>query len=256
MKNFILLVVFSSFFKVLGQGYEKKLFINENDTLPYRILLPQKIIKGEKYPLVIFLHGIGERGNDNELQLIHGSTLFLKENNLKKFPSYVIFPQCPIDSTWPKLLENTKGIEYHLEQYSNNPKENKTLELLEKLIKFLTDNSQINTSKIYVGGLSMGGMGTYELVYRNPFLFAAAFSICGAANPSIARKLSYTNWKIFHGDSDVVVPVTHSINMFDSIKTYSSNVSLKIYPGVNHNSWENVFEEPDFLNWLYSNEKK
>ena len=127
MKNFILLVVFSIFFKVLGQGYEKKLFINENDTLPYRILLPQKIIKGEKYPLVIFLHGIGERGIDNELQLIHGSTLFLKENNLKKFPSFVIFPQCPKGSTWPTLLENTKGIEYHLKQYSNNPKNNKTL---------------------------------------------------------------------------------------------------------------------------------
>ena len=121
MKKILLLFVFSTFFKVLSQGYDKKLFINENDTLPYRILSPKKIVKGEKYPLLIFLHGIGERGKDNELQLIHGSTLFLKENNLKKFPSFVVFPQCPKESTWPTLLEKTNGIEYHLNQYSSNP---------------------------------------------------------------------------------------------------------------------------------------
>ena len=102
----------------------------------------------------------------------------------------------------------------------------------------------------------MGGMGTFELVYRNPNMFAAAFAICGGANPNIAEKISKTNWRIYHGDKDVVVPVELSVDMYKAIKSFSKNVSLKIYPDVNHNSWDNVFEEPDLFQWLFSKSKK
>ncbi len=247
-KKILTFILFFCFMTLSSQEFSKEVFVIKGDTLPYRILLPKNFNADQKYPLVLFLHGAGERGNDNESQLIHGSKLFLQHNIENTNPAIILFPQCPKNQYWAKVLSR----ENNSFQYSPDPINNKTLNLVESLLKNINSKYLIDSSKIYVGGLSMGGMGTFELVYRNPDLFAAAFAICGGANPKISKQISNTHWRIFHGDKDVVVPVELSKKMFEEIKLYSSNVSLKIYPGVNHNSWDNVFQEPDLLSWLFS----
>ena len=101
----------------------------------------------------------------------------------------------------------------------------------------------------------MGAMGTIEMVYRNPRKFAAAFAICGGANTKIARKIRRPSWRIDHGEADEVVPVQLSKQMADALKKKKANVQLNLYPGVNHNSWDNVFTDPTFLPWLFSQSK-
>ena len=126
------------------------------------------------------------------------------------------------------------------------------------VVKFMDEfikREDVNQNKVYVSGLSMGGMGTYELVYRNPRKFAAAFAICGGANPKIARKLRRPAWRIDHGEADEVVPVELSKKMVSAILKKRGSVTYNWYPGVNHNSWDNVFADSEFLPWLFAQKK-
>ena len=250
MKKLLFSLLFVSQTIVLCQEFSKELFISDKDSLPYRLLLPKNFDNAKKYPLIVFLHGAGERGNDNELQLVHGKDLFINMNKNNNFPSIVVFPQCSKNSYWANVSRINNSF-----SFLDDPTENTSLKLVEGMINELQRNFKINSNQIYVGGLSMGGMGTFELVYRNPDMFAAAFAICGGANPKIGEKISKTNWRIYHGDKDFVVPVKLSIDMYNSIKSFNKNVYLKIYPNVNHNSWDNVFREPDLFKWLFSNSK-
>ena len=250
MKKLLFSLLFVSQTIVLSQEFSKELFVSDKDSLPYRLLLPKNFDNAKKYPLIVFLHGAGERGNDNELQLVHGKDLFINMNKNNNFPSIVVFPQCSKNSYWANVSRINNSF-----SFLGDPTENKSLKLVEGMINDLQSNFKINSNQIYVGGLSMGGMGTFELVYRNPDMFAAAFAICGGANPKIGEKISKTNWRIYHGDKDFVVPVKLSIDMYNSIKSFNKNVYLKIYPNVNHNSWDNVFREPDLFKWLFSNSK-
>ena len=250
MKKLLFSLLFVSQTIVLCQEFSKELFISDKDSLPYRLLLPKNFDNAKKYPLIVFLHGAGERGNDNELQLVHGKDLFINMNKNNNFPSIVVFPQCSKNSYWANVSRINNSF-----SFLGDPTENTSLKLVEGMINELQSNFKINSNQIYVGGLSMGGMGTFELVYRNPDMFAAAFAICGGANPKIGEKISKTNWRIYHGDKDFVVPVKLSIDMYNSIKSFNKNVYLKIYPNVNHNSWDNVFREPDLFKWLFSNSK-
>lgn len=250
MKKLLFSLLFVSQTIVLSQEFSKELFISDKDSLPYRLLLPKNFDNAKKYPLIVFLHGAGERGNDNELQLVHGKDLFINMNKNNNFPSIVVFPQCSKNSYWANVSRINNSF-----SFLDDPTENTSLKLVEGMINELQSNFKINSNQIYVGGLSMGGMGTFELVYRNPDMFAAAFAICGGANPKIGEKISKTNWRIYHGDKDFVVPVKLSIDMYNSIKSFNKNVYLKIYPNVNHNSWDNVFREPDLFKWLFSNSK-
>lgn len=250
MKKILFSILLVSQTIVLCQEFSKELFVSDKDSLPYRLLLPKNFDNDKKYPLIIFLHGAGERGNDNELQLVHGKDLFINMNKNNTFPSIVVFPQCSKNSYWANVSRINNSF-----SFLGDPTENKSLKLVEGMINELQSNFKINSNQIYVGGLSMGGMGTFELVYRNPDMFAAAFAICGGANPKIGEKISKTNWRIYHGDKDFVVPVKLSIDMYNSIKSFNKNVYLKIYPNVNHNSWDNVFREPDLFKWLFSNSK-
>lgn len=169
--------------------FQRKLFIHHSDTLPYRILLPENYDVTKKYPLVYFLHGAGERGSDNQRQLIHGAALFLHPQNRSRFPAIIVFPQCPANSFWSNVvIANTSDVEHRFDfQKEGNP--TLAMALAERLLHSLLATYPIDKKKVYAGGLSMGGMGTLEIVNRNPKLFAAAFPICGGANPATAKKL-------------------------------------------------------------------
>lgn len=238
-------------------AFEAKIFIYGNDTLPYRILYPENFNPRKKYPLVLVLHGAGERGSDNQKQLVHGSYLFLKDNIRKDFPAVVIFPQCPQSSYWSNVRFEYDSVGRRKFVYTHGEEPTKAMNALMSFVKDLKSRRYINQQRMYIGGLSMGGMGTFEFLSRMPDTFVAAFPICGGGHPAgTSAYAGKTSLWIFHGEDDAVVPVDLSIEMYEALKAAGADVKLTLYPGVNHNSWDNAFAEPELLPWLFKHTKK
>ena len=258
MKNALILFLVCLSNTLIAQHeelYSKKYYINQSDTLQYRIMMPKDFDNSKQYPVILFLHGAGERGNDNKAQLVHGSKLFASEENRTNFPAIVVFPQCPKNSYWAnaKIDRSTKPLKI---EFPLDIKPTKPLRLVMQLMKEISSKPYVNKSKIYVGGLSMGGMGTFEIVYRRPKLFAAAFSICGAGNPKATKVYAKTTpfW-IFHGANDDVVNPLSSLEMVSGILKNGGKPNFTLYAKDNHNSWDSAFSEPELLPWLFSNIK-
>jgi predicted peptidase len=236
-------------------AFHKAQFVQDGDTLLYRILYPKAFDPAKKYPLVLFMHGAGERGNDNEKQLVHGSKLFLADSNRDEFPAIVIFPQCPAGEYWAKadIVRSSTGNTFDF-NYGGAP--NKSLGLVMALIKSYQQNHFIHENQLYVGGLSMGAMGTFEILSRMPDTFAAAIAICGAGNPyTVGNYAKKTHLWVFHGGEDNVVLPSYSEKMVSALKLAGADVKFTLFPEANHNSWDPAFAEPDLLKWLFSHSK-
>ncbi|WP_027137586.1 carboxylesterase family protein [Gaetbulibacter saemankumensis] len=252
---FVTMIMAQSVFAQQKELYSKEIFVNGSDTLKYRMLLPKDFSEDKEYSLLIFLHGSGERGSDNEKQLTHGSRLFTNEINRGAFPAIVIFPQCPQDSYWSNVTVNRNTKPFSLE-FPFNASPTKAMQLVISLLDYQMSESYVNKGKIYLGGLSMGGMGTFELLSRKPDTFAAAFAICGGGNPELAANYATTTdmW-IFHGAKDDVVDPQLSINMVSAIIKNGGKPNFNLYADDNHNSWDSAFAEPQLLPWIFSKTK-
>ncbi|HMP95089.1 MAG TPA: alpha/beta hydrolase-fold protein [Phnomibacter sp.] len=239
-------------------AYEKNWLVNGKDSLPYRLLLPQNFNPDSAYPLVLFLHGAGERGKDNEAQLIHGSKLFLNPDWRDRYPAIVVFPQCPKEGYWAPVQFEQDSSGKRIFNFPAEAEPTPPMQMVLKLLQYLDKRFKLKPEQQYVMGLSMGGMGTFDLVRRLPNRFAAAVPICGGANPAIAPIIKNTAFWIFHGDKDDVVPPQCSKVMVDAIQRYYSAAEMQftLYPGVNHNSWDKAFAEPELLPWLFSQRRK
>lgn len=223
------------------------------DTLKYNILYPQHMKSGKKYPLVLFLHGAGERGNDNEKQLTHGSKLFLNDTVRKKLPAIVLFPQCPPDVMWTHLLkEKTSSGDWKFD-FPLRKEPTKPAFLVNKLVEEMLGSGKVDVSRVYIIGLSMGGIGTLEFLYRWPQKYAAAHVICGGHNPELVSTYQHVPIWFFHGAKDDVVPPIYSRQVYEVHKKLNSKSKYTLYPEANHNSWDSAFAEPDFLKWLFKN---
>jgi len=255
-----LLFVFALLFlsvQIFAQGvFEKKSFVNDSgQSLSYQILYPENYDPSIKYPVVLVLHGAGERGDDNEAQMKYGTQVFLNPENQTKFPAIVIFPQCPKDSYWSSVkIDRTQKPTLFNFDYTQNI--NWPLQSAIDLVKSLVKSKVADKKRLYIMGLSMCGMGTMEAVSRNHKMFAAAIPICGGADltyvKKYAKKLPF--W-VNHGDADAVVPVKHSRELVAALQEAGANVTYTEYPGVNHNSWDNTFAQPTLLSWLFSFKK-
>jgi len=237
--------------------YEKKEFVfAEGKTLPYRILYPANYDKTKKYPLLLFLHGAGERGKDNEKQLAWGAKLFITEENRKNFPAIVVIPQCPEESFWAVMkTDQTKQPPVRTFDYIAVP--NWPLAAANELVKRLSNDEAVDKKQIFVSGLSMGGMGTFESVYRYPDMYAAALPICGGGDVNhYDKRVAKVPFWIFHGAADAVVDPQLSRDMVEKLKSLKAEVKYSEYPGVNHDSWKNAFAEPGYLSWMLSHKKK
>ena len=254
MKRILILLLISTT-SVFSQEFKEELLVHQNDTLPYRILIPENYNSQSPFPLLLFLHGAGERGSDNKSQLVHGSFLFKSEDFRNNYPTIVVFPQCPEKSSWANVKRNYDMLNGKKFDFFKEISENKQLIMVEKLLDFIEKKYSIDPTRRYVGGLSIGGMGTFELVARNPDYFAAAFPICGGGNPDWSDLLKTTPFWIFHGEDDGVVSVDFSRKMYEALGKEKASVRLTIYPEVNHNSWDNAFAEPDLMHWLFSNKR-
>lgn len=235
--------------------YEKHLLIQKSDTLPYRLLLPENYDPNKKYPLIFFMHGAGERGNDNEMQLVHGGKLFLKDDVRKNFPAIVVFPQCPKNSFWSNVKMQPDKSGKRTFSFSNHAEPTIAMKMANDLLHQIIRQYPVQKKKIYVGGLSMGGMGTFEIASRNPKLFAAAFPICGGGDPGIAKNVRKINWWVFHGAKDDVVLPSFSETMVSALKAAKADVKFTLYHEANHNSWDPAFAEPGLLPWMFAQKR-
>lgn len=234
--------------------FSKEIFVQGTDTLLYRMLLPENFDATRKYPVLMFLHGAGERGNDNEAQLMHGSKLFLRSDVRRDFPAIVIFPQCPKDDYWAnvKIGDGKSGDRF---SFQKGGEPGRAMHLLLGLLAELKSESFTQDSRFYVGGLSMGGMGTFEILRRKPGAFAAAFAICGGDEVRNVKKYKKVPLWIFHGAKDTTVPLSKSEVVVNELKRLNQPAKFTIYPEAGHNSWDAAFAEPAFLSWIFSHER-
>ena len=207
-------------------------------TLPYRFFEPEQK-KDKKYPLVIFLHGAGGRGKDNKGQLndqIVGPCRWTLPENQAKHPCFVIAPQS--GGRWAWSAKPTAVV--------------KTL--IDKTVK----DFPIDTSRIYLTGLSMGGYGTWRMLADSPGFFAAAIPVCGkgdVANAEAIAKHKTPIWA-FHGAKDGTVKPEGSRSMVAAIKKAGGQIKYTEYPDVGHNSWEGAYSDPNLLEWTFSHQRK
>ena len=238
-------------------AYLKEIFTDRaGHNLPYRLLHPLHIEENTSYPLVIFLHGSGERGNENERQLIHGGNLFADSLRRIQYPAYVLFPQCPEAMTWSSVNIDTSRYPLILSYYYLQTPEWPLTATID-LIEFLSNKYQIDRSRIYISGLSLGGMAVFEFIYRYPNLFAAALPICGGGNDKLYdKRVRAVPFRIYHGDADKAVDVEESRKMVIRLKQIGCAVEYIECPGVGHNSWDNAFSDPEYLNWMFQQKRK
>ena len=248
---YLLLLFFSGQLQAQERDFLAEQFISEGDTLNYRILYPEAFSEEKEYPLVLFLHGAGERGSDNELQLTHGKELFLQN---PEYPAIVLFPQCPVNQYWAKI-DYEEGPDGNRNfKFINEGEPTRPLSLVMGLLDQMLESGVVKLDQVYLGGLSMGGMGTFELLARKPNTFAAAIPICGGGNPdAVSAYAKNTDLWIFHGAKDNVVPQELSITMAKAINAAGGTADLTIYGNADHNSWDPAFAEPNLLKWLFSN---
>ena len=226
--------------------FDRRSYENNGFTLPYRIYIPKNYDCGERYPLLVFLHGAGERGTDNEKNLIHVQYLF-NDPESPVYDSIVLVPQCPEDSQW--VLTPWENGNYCIETTPESP----GLETLCMLIDECRDFYNIDDDRIYVTGLSMGGFGTWDLLSRHGARFAAGIPVCGGGDPSYAPLLKRIPIRIFHGSEDGSVPVSGSRQMFAAIRREGGTlVDYTEFDGEGHGIWDKVYEDRENIDWLYA----
>ena len=214
--------------------------------LLYRLLKPADVnASGGKHPLLLFLHGAGERGADNRAQLEHGKEMM--QTAAREYGAIVLAPQCPQGRKWAEV--DWSKLTHKMPEKPSRPMR-LTLELIAKMQK----QYPIDPDRLYVMGLSMGGYGTWDIIQRKPDLFAAAVPICGGGDVAAADRIKAAVWA-FHGDKDTAVPVIRSRKMIQAIRAAGGKPKYTEYPGVGHNSWDAAFKDPEMLKWLFSHRR-
>ena len=201
--------------------------------LDYLIALPKGYdAEGDAVPLLLFLHGAGERGKDLSKVKMHGPPKMIEQGHT--FNAIVVSPQCPKDSWWSYEVDAL-------------------IALLDKIER----DYNIDKNRIYVTGLSMGGYGTFALAARQPERFAAAVPICGGGELFAAVRLTDLPMWVFHGEADKVVPVEESKRLVRMIQNAGGkHAKLTLYPGVGHNSWGKAYADEKMWDWLFKQKRK
>lgn len=223
---------------------------DKGDTLNYRLLFPDSD-PGRKFPLVIFLHGSGERGNDNDAQLKWGVMQFATDEMMSMYPAFVIAPQCPVGSTWSNVARTNNNRLITLQAEPSKP-----MALLYGLIQKMKQNASIDTNRIYITGLSMGGYGTFDALERYPGLFAAAMPVCGGGDTSRAASIAHIPMWIMHGSEDATVNPLNSVDMLQALMKAGAHPGFSMYPETGHFSWLAAYNNKLAIEWLFRQRKK
>ena len=217
----------------------------DGETLQYRQLISD-YDPVSKYPLVIFLHGSGERGDDNDAQLKWGVQNFASKKTMKMHQAIVIAPQCPKEMSWGN---------YSNTDMSLLPSPSEPMKLLIELIKETIQKLPVDTDRIYITGLSMGGFGTFDAISRYPDFFAAAVPVCGGGDIKKAEAIAHIPIWIFHGALDGTVNPVLSHNMLKALTDAGAHPGYTQYPKAGHFSWIAAYDDDMMMDWLFSQKK-
>ena len=229
--------------------FEKREYADaEGAKLPYRLLKPNNYDSKQKYPLVVFLHGAGERGTDNVKQLVHGMADFASDKIMEKYPAFVLAPQSPDGQQWV-------DVPWSADEHKMPDKPAAPLRQTLELIAALQQEFAIDGGRIYVTGLSMGGFGAWDCIQRRPDLFAAAAPVCGGGDATMAAKMKQVPVWAFHGDADGAVKVRRSRDMIAALKAAGGSPKYTEYKGVGHDSWTATYRDPEFYSWLFAQQR-
>jgi predicted peptidase len=235
IKNIIivLLVIFISGCAIMkskvSTRQENRRLTGEDFSINYLLYLPKDYDESKEYPLVLFLHGAGERGSSLEKVKKHGPPKLVEQG--KDFPFILVSPQCPLNERWDT-------------------------EQLSALIDEIEDEFNINNNRIYVTGISMGGYGTWKMAQTFPDRFAAIIPICGGGDFSNACIIKHLPIWTFHGAKDKVVSLGESERMVNNLKRCNGNVKFTVYPDATHDSWTETYNNPEVYEWLLKQERK
>jgi predicted peptidase len=217
----------------------------EGAAYPYVLYVPREYDGSQKWPLIVFLHGYGERGDDGVKQTLVGIGPAIMRAP-ERFPALVLMPQCPA-SVNPKEGEDL--LEVVIRQvYEWFP-------IIDASIEDTLENFSVNEDRIYLTGLSMGAFTSWRYAARRPDRFAAMMPICGAGEIADAPALAKLPIWNFHGDADQIVPVKSSREMVEAVHAAGGDVRHTEYPGVDHNSWDAAYNDAEAISWLLSQTK-
>jgi len=237
----------------LKTAFEAREFAaSDGGNLLYRLLRPKGYDPNKAYPLVLFLHGAGGRGDDNWGQIKDqpAALLALASDAIQdRHPCLVVAPQCPPGKQWVNTPWG-KG-SYSQEKVPVSAELRRVLELLAQL----RTEFQVDARRVYVTGISMGGYGTWDILAREPKLFAAGIAVCGAGDPSRATSIARIPVWAFHGDQDGVVPVSGSREMVEALKKAGASPKYSEFPGVGHGSWGPAYATKDLWEWLFEQKR-
>jgi predicted peptidase len=194
----------------------------------YLLALPKDYDRQEKWPVLLFLHGSGERGSDIEKVKVHGPPKLIAEG--KELPFIVVSPQCPDDQWWEPIE-------------------------LVALLDEIGRKYKADVDRVYVTGLSMGGFGTWRLASYAPERFAAIAPICGGGEIYWAKQMSQLPVWAFHGAKDEGVPVARSEAMIEALEKRGGNAKLTVYPEAGHDSWTETYANPELYAWLLAQKR-
>lgn len=198
----------------------------------YTQYLPKDFDESKKYPLVFFLHGAGEWGEDLDVACRHGFMKHVRESG-KEYPFICVAPQCPANKYWACYTES-----------------------LLAFLDYICQTLPVDKDRIYLTGLSMGGTGTWMLGMAAPERFAAMAPICGSGIYWFGEALVNIPIMVYHGDCDEVVPVENSMEMVRSVNKRGGNATIKILKGVWHNAWDAAYEGDELYTWLLSHKRE
>lgn len=210
--------------------------------LRYRMLVP-KHGPDEKLPLLLCMHGAGERGDDNQKHLGYFVPLYTGENG-EKYRCIVVLPQVPNGKLWASYGWSTS-----FNAMQKEPSE--TMQLTKQLVDQLLKTQPIDPDRVYVTGLSMGGYGTWEFTQRWPELVAAAAPVCGGGDPAQAERIKKIPLWAFHGAKDGVVKLEESAKAVDALKAAGAQPKLTVYEQVGHDSWRPAYNDPGIMKWFF-----
>jgi predicted peptidase len=226
-------------------AFQERIYRSPNgEQMKYLLFTPAESDAKKNYPVVLWLHGGGSRG-EKLSQIIaygdqHGPLFFAREENQKNFPCFIIAPLCPASRLWANPEAEKPSTESRL--------------VVEILAEIQT-NFRVDPRRLYVLGISLGGYGVWDLIARQPGLFAAAIPICGGGNPGKGERMKTVPLWVFHGEKDDLVDVTESRKMVEAVRHAGGKVKYTEYPGVGHMAWEPAFREADLLPWLFAQKR-
>jgi predicted peptidase len=224
----------------------------KDEEFKYRLMSPAKVETDKNYPVILFLHGAGERGSDNENQLKYFPTWMAAAKMREKHACYLIAPQCHESERWSVANWGAKTTDAMPKEPTDELKA--AIGMLDALMK---SGLPVDEKRVYLTGLSMGGFGSWELAMRQPDRFAAVVPICGGGDVTQAEKIAKMPIWAWHGDDDRAVPVDQSRRMIEAIKKAGGEPKYTELEGVGHDSWTPAYTREDgVIPWMFEQVKK